>query len=250
MSRIRLSPLLLRRIHKWAGLLLGLQFMLWTLSGSVMALLDTAKVGGHDRGAPHAKAPVWPDGLIAPDRLFPATSVTGLSLRMVAGRPVYEVTRKDRTSLYDARTGGQIRVDAELARAVAGERTNAPVHAQSLLQEANLEARDHRGPMWRVDFADEEHSSAYVSATTGKLLVMRGDTWRTWDFFWMLHNMDYSSRSSFNHPLIITVAFGTLWLSLTGLYLIIRSFRRNDFRWILGRGFSAIRPRLPFSADR
>ena len=62
--------------------------------------------------------------------------------------------------------------------------------------------------MWRVDFADAENSSAYVSLDTARFLVMRGDTWRTWDFFWMLHNMDYINRKSFNHPLIIFVAFG------------------------------------------
>ena len=39
MKRIRLTPLFFRRIHKWVGLILGLQFLLWALSGSVMALL-------------------------------------------------------------------------------------------------------------------------------------------------------------------------------------------------------------------
>src|SRR3546814_3064237 len=47
MKRIRLTPLFFRRIHKWVGLILGLQFLLWALSGSVMALLDKNKVGGH-----------------------------------------------------------------------------------------------------------------------------------------------------------------------------------------------------------
>src|SRR3546814_10257301 len=33
MKRIRLTPLFFRRIHKWVGLILGLQFLLWALSG-------------------------------------------------------------------------------------------------------------------------------------------------------------------------------------------------------------------------
>ena len=49
----------------------------------------------------------------------------------------------------------------------------------------------------------------------------------------MLHNMDYANRTSFNHPLIIFVAFGVLWLSTTGFYLLFKSFKRRDFRWIL-----------------
>ena len=95
--------------------------------------------------------------------------------------------------------------------------------------------REHAAPMWRVDLGDAEHSSIYVSATTGRHLVTRGDTWRTWDFFWMLHNMDYASRTSFNHPLIILVAFGVLWLSGTGFYLLFKSFRKSDFRWLRRR---------------
>ena len=51
MKKIRLTPLLFRRIHKWVGLILSLQFLLWALSGSVMALLDKDRVGGHGGGA-------------------------------------------------------------------------------------------------------------------------------------------------------------------------------------------------------
>ena len=68
-----------------------------------------------------------------------------------------------------------------------------------------------------------------------RFLVMRGDTWRTWDFFWMLHNMDYVNRKSFNHPLIIVVAFGALWMAGTGFYLLFKSFSRADFRWLRRR---------------
>src|SRR3546814_7193510 len=45
---------LFRSIHKWVGLILGLQFLLWALSGSVMALLDKDKVGGHGGGMGHS----------------------------------------------------------------------------------------------------------------------------------------------------------------------------------------------------
>src|SRR3546814_1971246 len=52
-----LTPLFFRRIHKWVGLILGLQFLLWALSGSVMALLDKDRVGGHGVGMSHRMAP-------------------------------------------------------------------------------------------------------------------------------------------------------------------------------------------------
>ncbi|MGY4398424.1 hypothetical protein ACVWZA_003632 [Sphingomonas sp. UYAg733] len=232
MKRIRLSPLLFRRIHKWIGLILGLQFLLWALSGSVMALLDKGEVGGHDAVMEHAH-PLPADGpFIAPAAITGMGLVSGVTLRDLAGRPVYELRTTRGLLLADATNGTPVKVDAAMARAVASTMNEAPVRGVEALEKPNLEAREHSGPMWRVNFTDPVNSSAYVSAETGRFLVMRGDTWRTWDFFWMLHNMDYVNRTSFNHPLIIFIAFGALWLSGTGFYLLFKSFRRTDFRWL------------------
>ncbi len=229
--RIRLSPLLFRRIHKWVGLIVGIQFILWALSGSMMALLDADAVGGHD-GPVMQAMPMATDGLIDPASLGAIGLVNGLVLREVAGRPVYEITNSSGTRLVDAAAGETVRVDRQLADTIAAHGTSAAVIRTTLLQKPNLEAREHAGPMWRVDFADAQNSSAYISATTGRHLVTRGDAWRTWDFFWMLHNMDYVNRTSFNHPLIVFVAFCVLWLSATGFYLLFKSFRKSDFRWL------------------
>lgn len=234
MKKIRLTPLFFRRIHKWVGLILGIQFLLWALSGAVMALLDKDKVGGHGGGMGHDH-PLVAGEYHAPAALPQAAQATSLVLRDIGVRPVYELRTDKGVRLFDATDGSAIAVDAELAETVAAMMNDAPVRQTRLLEKANLESRDHPGSMWRVDFADPENSSAYVAADTGRFLVMRGDTWRTWDFFWMLHNMDYVNRKSFNHPLIIFVAFGTLWLSGTGFYLLFKSFSRADFRWLRRR---------------
>ena len=34
----------LRRIHKWVGLAIGLQFVIWAISGAAMALLDMRRL--------------------------------------------------------------------------------------------------------------------------------------------------------------------------------------------------------------
>ena len=231
---VKVSPLLWRKIHKWVGLILGLQFVLWTISGAVMALLDMEKVGGHSAAAPPEIAAAWPADMVSPSTLGP---VDGFTLRKLADRPVYEVTSAGGTRLFDARTGGPVTISPAIAIQVAkgAFHHDAQIVSVERMEKANLEAREHDGPMWRVNFADEENSSSYVSAVTGRPLVNRGDTWRLWDFVWMLHNMDYVNRTSFNHPLIIFVAFGALWLSFTGFYLLFKSFRRREFNWVLGR---------------
>ena len=229
---LRYHPILWRKIHKWVGLILGLQFVLWTLSGAVMALLDSDKVGGHSEAPMTSTALAWPADLIAP----PVGGVEGLTLRRIVDRPVYEVKDQQGVRILDARSGQPIRVDAALASEIARDAFHhrSAVSSVERLAKANLEAREHGGAMWRVNFTDPENSSSYVSADTGRALVNRGDTWRLWDIAWMLHNMDYVNRTSFNHPLIIFVAFGALWLSFTGFYLLFKSFRRREFKWILG----------------
>ena len=233
-SKFKIQPILWRKIHKWVGLVLGLQFVLWTFSGAVMALLDSDKVGGHSAAPMAATAQAWPADMVAPASGQP---IEGLTLRRIVDRPVYEIKDRQGIRLIDARTGQPITIDAALAENIARNAFHHETAVTSVtrLDKANLEARAHSGAMWRVNFSDEENSSSYVSAETGRPLVNRGDTWRLWDIAWMLHNMDYVNRTSFNHPLIIFVAFGALWLSFTGFYLLFKSFRRREFRWILRR---------------
>ena len=232
--QIQVSPVFWRRIHKWVGLVLGLQFVLWTVSGAVMALLDMDKVGGHSAPKPAEAASAWPSRMLDTSTLG---TVESLTLRRLVDRPVYELSNGGAAQLIDARTGEPVTIDSATAERIARQafHHDAPVVSIERLEKPNLEAREHDAPMWRVNFADEENSSSYVSASTGRALVNRGDTWRVWDFVWMLHNMDYVNRTSFNHPLIIFVAFGTLWLSFTGFYLLFKSFRRREFNWVLGR---------------
>ena len=232
-SKFKIQPILWRKIHKWVGLVLGLQFVLWTFSGAVMALLDSDKVGGHSAAPTAATVQAWPADMVPPAS---GQAVEGLTLRRIVDRPVYEIKVRQGIQLLDARSGQPILIDAAFAENIARDafHHDSAVASVTRLEKANLEAREHSGAMWRVDFADEENSSSYISAETGRPLVNRGDTWRLWDVAWMLHNMDYVNRTSFNHPLIIFVAFGALWLSFTGFYLLFKSFRRREFKWILG----------------
>ena len=231
---LRFSPILFRRIHKWVGLILGVQFILWTVSGAVMALLDMEEVGGHGGAAAAPVITPWPQGMSPPPTTGP---VQGLALRRIVGRPVYELRAEEGLSLLDARTGRQVMIDGPLAAKIAraAYHHRAPVRSIERIERPNLEARDHEGPMWRVNFADTDNSSSYVSATSGLPLVNRNDSWRTWDFVWMLHNMDYAKRTSFNHPLIIFAGFSALWLSLTGFYLLFKTNWRPEQRWLRRR---------------
>lgn len=237
--------LLIRTLHKWFGLVLGLQFLLWTVSGAMMALLDHHKVSGeHSVRDPvplAAPAKLVPVGQLAPTAGGP---VVGVKLRPLNDRYVYEVKTAAGTSMVDAVTGQAVVVDAAAARdlAAAAYAGEGRLTAVEPVTRHGLETRGLVLPLWKASFDDAETTTLYVAAATGDVVERRTDSWRLWDVFWMLHIMDYSSRTSFNHPLIITVATGVAWLTLSGVILLLRSFRRSDFAWALD-GLERLRSR-------
>jgi hypothetical protein len=231
------SPMfLIRWLHKWFGLVLGLQFLLWASSGAVMALLDHHKVSGE-----HALLP--PTGLQAPADLLPLSEVAQavgqpihkLRLKPLYDTYVYEAATPSGVKIVNAVTGQPVAIDAAKARELAVARWSGsePPASVEYLDAHTLETRDLLLPIWRVEFADEDRHALLVSATTGEVLAAKNDTWRLWDIAWMLHIMDYGQRQSFNHPLIITIGTGAAWLALSGLILLFRSFRRSDVAWVL-----------------
>ena len=150
--------------------------------------------------------------------------------------PVYRLRHKDAVWLVNARTGAPAEVDAATVAAIAqadyvGEGVPA---VPQLLTEPTLEARGHAGPIWRVDFSDDDGTTLYISGQDGHILERRNDAWRLFDVAWMLHIMDYTGRQDFNNPLVVTLAVGGLWIALSGIWLLVASFRLSEFipaRW-------------------
>lgn len=224
----------LRRIHKWVGLVIGVQFLLFAISGTAMALLDMKEVAGGPKA--EVRAEPLPAGSAAWLRLQQALKdepVSGLTIRRLPQGLAYQVTTKSGVRLFSAVNGRPFEIDKDAATAIAraAHPERAAVKSAVPLNEVTLAVREHQLPIWQVDFNDARNSSYYVSASTGEILERRNDSWRRWDFFWMLHNMDYAQRTSFNHPLIISVAVAMAWLSASGFWLLFRTMWRHDFAW-------------------
>lgn len=227
---------LIRWLHKWFGLVLGLQFLLWAGSGTVMALLDHHKVSAEHAILPVAQiaAPAAPLPLAAVAERV-GTPILALQLKPLFDTYVYEATTPAGVRLLDAVGGQPIAIDAAKARSLAVARYSGvePVRSVTRVDKTTLETRDVALPVWRVEFTDKERTTLLVSADSGEVLGAKTNSWRLWDIAWMLHIMDYRERQSFNSPLIITVGTGAAWLALSGLILLFRSFRRADVAWIV-----------------
>jgi uncharacterized iron-regulated membrane protein len=222
----------IRLLHKWVGLIAGLQMCLWLVSGLVMSLLDHHVVSGDSTAAESSPTAFAGGGaLFDPQSLRAAPGVGNvqrIDLERQLNGWVWRVESAAGVRLYDAVTGEPIAIDADRARAIADEgRTGDAAPARAMLLEGpTLEARGHAPPLWRVDFNDAQQTRYYVAADDGRILERRTGDWRVFDVFWMLHTMDYRGRDDFNHPLIITFALLSVWLALTGVILLFRSFGR------------------------
>lgn len=226
---------LIRTLHKWVGLILGLQFILWSFSGAMMALLDSDKVSGatsvREPAAVVIPGAVLPLGQVA-ERI--GQPISSLRLKPLGSAYVYQAATPTGVRLIDAVTGAPLAIDAGRASALATESFSGAQAIASVrrVTEGDVETRKLPLPLWRVEFADPEKTTLLLSEATGEVLERRTDTWRLWDVFWMIHIMDYTKRESFNHPLIITVATGILWLAISGLILLFRAFRPSDFSYV------------------
>jgi len=233
-----------RKAHRWLGLLIGIQLLLWTVSGLYFSLIPIETVRGEDRvresepvnfsHTPLASPRLAIDALLAQTGL--STQVRGLQLRRVLGEPVYEIRYdlggEHRTLLADARDGSPLppvdRAGAiELAREdFAGD--DPVVDAEYIEQVAGDD--EYRGgplPAWRVSFDDADSTRIYVDASLARVTARRNTTWRIFDFLWMLHIMDFEEREDFNTNLlqvfaglgVVTILSGfVLWVMTTSLF--------------------------------
>lgn len=209
--------------HRWLGLLLAVQVLLWMTSGVIMSWFPIDQVRGETAAsieAPLALSPTsyFPPGGVIAD--FPGA--TDVRLKTWLGRPVYAVTGEGGGALFDADSGEKLTPLPEaLAKKVADSDFRGDGELKRLTLMNNPPA-EYRGPtpVWRADYTDNNETRLYISPQTGEVVARRNRIWRLYDFFWMLHIMDYEERENFNNPLIRAFAVTGLLFALSGLWLV------------------------------
>lgn len=227
------------KIHKWIGLIVGIQVVLWIAGGLYMTWYPIEVVRGeHNMRVVEPLALNETEGIIPVSEAIAAAGgarITGLSLGHFLGAPVYRLERAEGSWLMvDALSGdilSPISEDKALALAIADFKGEAKPEGANLLTETNLEYRGDL-PVWQVYLNDEEDTRLYVSPALGRVVARRTETWRIFDFFWMLHIMDYKERTNFNNPLVIIASIVGLVAAVSGVLLIYFRFGKRDFSWL------------------
>lgn len=215
----------LLQTHRWLGLAIGAQVLLWLASGLFMSWFPIEEVRGERLRKPASEQTlVWSEGLVPPQVALRAVPgpVHGLNAGMMAEVPVWRLRTHDGPALVDARSGQRLDpITADQALAVANNvwrgrgAASAPVHFKEAPREAGVD-----GPAWRVDFGPTDRASLYVDARTGELRSVRTTLWRVYDVLWGLHIMDWSTRENFNSWWLKMTAALAVLFALTGAALL------------------------------
>ncbi|MFT3724892.1 MAG: hypothetical protein QM773_15080 [Hyphomonadaceae bacterium] len=231
-----ISPRLARRIaqvHKWLGLIVFAQLVVWTGTGLFFVAVHLTDV--------RADYLIHPPGHAAPVdmRRVKITSADALkavaedrpynvNLKMLADTPIYEVSAEIGTFLVSAETGERLTIDEAMARKIASATwvNPTPIRVMEDLEKAPRESTVG-GKVWAAHFEGEGDPTLYISAVTGKTSNPRTDLWRTYDFLYGLHLMDYSEHENFNTPWMLAAAILALSTVLFGIALLLHRFTRG-----------------------
>jgi uncharacterized iron-regulated membrane protein len=229
----RRTRIIVRWLHKWLGLLLGVQVLAWLTSGLVMTAIPIEQV----RGTAWVRQPeAGMEGRAAEFRLSPAEVAfpEGFGSAVAAirlGEPVYLLREGTRTvGVVHAGDGHLVQRlnEAEAAALASTLHSEHPaVREARLVEQPDGEARGMSGPVWRVALVDRWNTHVYIDPLSARLLAVRNDIWRFYDFFWMLHIMDFEAREDINNNLLRGSTALSWFIGLSGIWLLFYSFGRR-----------------------
>ena len=223
-------PLVARRAHKWLALVVGVQALIWAVTGVYMTAIHIDTIHGDHfiQSQPPAALPAE----ALRDPLSAAAAIDGaqsVRLSHFLGAPVYVVTSQSGSRLVDARTGRLLPPPSlQQIAAAADHWFTGPEQLVSirLIGEVPGELRGRKPPLWRVDYGGWNKPTLYLSPETGELVSRRHELWRIFDFAWMLHIMDYEARENVNNLALRIVAWSSLAMMLAGAWLLVATWPR------------------------
>lgn len=233
----------IRRTHRYLGVILGVQFLFWTLGGLYFSWSNIDEIHG-DFQHKHVPKLSGNIGMVSPDSVLHQVSGTVDSLNSVQllnifQKPFYSITYysggKLSKILADAQTG-VIRqpISKDEAVQIAAANFNGDPAFKSVeyltTTTGHHEYREKPLPAWAITFEHPTNTTIYISAEFGKVESFRNNKWRLFDFLWMMHTMDYKERDNINNWLLrIFSIFGLLTI-FSGFVLFWTSRKRRNRR--------------------
>ena len=207
---------LVRKTHRYLGLIIGIQFLAWTISGLYFSWTNIDEIHGD-----HFRKELPPTfvhkNLIDIDSI--PKEINNISLVEISDTPFYWVNKK---YLYNARNGdfkNEISKEEALWVSKKYMRDDLKVLKIEKIKKAgnHHEYRGNPLPAYAIIYDHPKKIVAYIDAKSGIFQKVRYSSWRIFDFLWMGHIMDYQGRDNFNNLLLRI-------FSLFGIFTVVSGF--------------------------
>ncbi|HQS23169.1 hypothetical protein [Sediminibacterium sp.] len=241
----------IRKTHRWLGVILGIQFLLWTIGGLYFSWSNIDEIHGdfQKKNAPLLSSDI---SLVSPTEVLetikknhPIDSVVSIQLIEIMGRPFYQLrcisgihslTNREHAvqsmnHLANAETG-KLRgpLTKQEAVEIAKMRFNgiSSVKSVDYLTSTNghHEYRESPLPAYAITFEHPTNTTIYIASELGTIQKFRNNKWRIFDFLWMMHTMDYESRDQIGNWLLRIFSIFGLVTILSGFLLFFISNKR------------------------
>lgn len=215
-----------RKLHKWFGYVLVIQIFAWLLGGLIMSAIPLEKVHGKHLALRQLDSPFTREDYHADLNLLTQDilDIKQLSFKHLLTIPVIKVTAKQ-THWFNGVTGQPLATPTESTinqQAQLHYLGTGQIQSTHYFQIGPREIR-YKPKVWQVKFDDWQNTTIYLHAHSAEVLSVRSHIWRIFDFFWMLHIMDYDERSDFNNPLLISFSAFSVLFCMTGMALLLQS---------------------------
>jgi len=235
----RKTNLKIRKAHRYLGIIIGIQFIFWTISGLYFSWTNLDEIhGDHLKNLNYEPKPFT--DLISPSEIDMDGNISSIELRDIDNAPYYWVNR---TQLYNARDGKpKDGVTEEEALSIAKRHLIDDLEIESVerINETGKhhEYRERLLPAFVINYKTNDNVKAYVSVKDGKFQAVRHRSWRWFDFLWMTHTMDYEGRDNFNTTVLRVFSLMGLITVLSGFLLAFVSSRtlgKLSRKFLLGK---------------
>lgn len=225
----------IRKTHRYLGLIIGIQFLFWTISGIYFSWTDIDEIHGDQFRRENISPPSFSD-LISPTEANGDGTIHSVSIREIDGEPFYWIND---SKLVNAKTGAVKKGISEAeGLAIAAQNVRQDLEVKGIEKITSTgKHHEYRGnplPAYVISYENANALKAYVSEKDASFRMVRHRDWRWFDFLWMTHTMDYEGRDNINTLLLRIFSFFGLITVLSGFVLwftssptIIKAFSKK-----------------------
>ncbi|MGZ9899754.1 PepSY domain-containing protein [Shewanella gaetbuli] len=235
-----------KKIHKWMSVIVGLQLIIWLITGLFFNLMDHQKAAGRlHYSAPATQQIVNYQNLIEPKQiLHQYPDVVELTTTVILNQPYYLLNVNkglyahfaNDYRLVNAQTGQIAELTETMVNHIAlatllldEAESAATIINTQLLYPPIADFLKQQNPTWQVLINNDAETRIYIEAVSGRVIGHSDKHKQFADVFFMLHFMDYAQVGSFNNWPMIAMSFFVLWLSISGFFLVVTSLRKGKY---------------------